>query len=555
MLARYNQLVWILLEGHSEISEDQFTRYDIDIVINELIMSNDISSKRTAAASHVTASSDVPRTQLQEVFVQSGIPTHTFVQPIEYSRLLVALRTAGRSIVVEGPSGIGKTTAVSKAIAESGLVNVLSLSARKKADAAVIKKLHEQEQFGTVVIDDFHRLDDGIKRDIADLMKTLADEGATHSKLIVLGITNAGQSLISFGRDLANRIEVIPFETNPEHKVLELITNGERALNITLNVSDEIIRDAHGSFYLAQMLAYNTCLRANVLEEQEALFVTAESFHAVKAQVLEQLARSFHETAIAFARGTKLRREGRAPYLHLLYWLSQSKNWSINAEREADRHPAQSGSVTQVVTKGFLSDLINSSADIKKVLHFDRVSSTLVVQDPQFIFYIRNLPWRQFAEEVGYISIEFPSRYDFALSFAGEDRDIAQALFAQLEENELEVFYDFNEQHRILAEDVEDYLAPIYSSEAQFVVCVIGPMYPKKIWTKFESAQFKERFKVGEVIPLVLNTAPLGVFDTASTVGHLSWDRAKDFDEQLNLVVSTLLRKCALRRVDTVDTE
>jgi len=143
---------------------------------------------------------------------------------------------------------------------------------------------------------------------------------------------------------------------------------------------------------------------------------------------MTSLARSFHDTAIAFARGTKLRREGRAPYLHLLYWLSQSKNWSINVDREADRHPEQRGSVSQVVTKGFLAELIRLSNDIQRVLHFDATNNTLVAQDPQFVFYIRNLSWPQFAEEVGFLSMEFPSRYDFALSFAGADRDIAEAL-------------------------------------------------------------------------------------------------------------------------------
>ena len=59
--------------------------------------------------------------QLQDVFVLSGVPEYTFVQPVEYPRLLVALRTPGRSIVVEGPSGIGKTTAVMKAITDDGL--------------------------------------------------------------------------------------------------------------------------------------------------------------------------------------------------------------------------------------------------------------------------------------------------------------------------------------------------------------------------------------------------------------------------------------------------
>ena len=362
--------------------------------------------------------------ELQDVFVQSGVPDHTFVQPVEYTRLLVALRTPGRSIVVEGPSGIGKTTAVVKAIAEAGLANrVLSLSARKKEDVNLIHELPSQLPLGTVVIDDFHRLNDHSKQEIADLMKTLADEGAAHSKLVVLGITNAGQSLIAFGKDLANRIEVIPFEANPEHKVDELITKGEQALNISINVRDEIVTDAQGSFYLAQMLAYHTCIRAGILMTATTKSTTAESYESVKGHVMASLARSFHDTAIAFARGTKLRREGRAPYLHLLYWLSQSKSWSINADRETDRHPGQRGSVSQVVSKGFLADLIESSKDIQRVLHFDSTNSILVVQDPQFVFYIRNLSWPQFAEEVGFVSLEFPSRYDFALSFAGPDRE------------------------------------------------------------------------------------------------------------------------------------
>lgn len=487
--------------------------------------------------------------ELQEVFVLSGIPEHTFVQPVEYMRLLVALRTAGRSIVIEGPSGIGKTTSVFKAITEAGLADrVLTLSARKNTDIEYIRDLPNQLPVGTVVIDDFHRLDEVCKRELADLMKTLADDGVSNSKLVVLGIPNAGRSLISFGKDLANRIEVIPFEANPEHKVEELIAKGEKALNITVNIKEEIVAAAQGSFYVAQMLAYQTCIRSEILRRRDSRLVTAESYEAVKVQVMDSLARSFHDTAIAFARGTKLRREGRAPYLHLLHWLSQSKNWSINTEREADRHPDQKGSVSQVVTKGFLSDLIESSEDIKRVIHFDLISKTLVVQDPQFIFYIRNLSWPHLADEVGFVSMEFPSRYDFALSFAGSDRNIAEALFNALEKNEMEVFYDRNEQHRILAADVEEYLAPIYASDAHLVICVLGPDYPKRIWTKFESNQFKQRFKSGEVVPIVLDTAPLGVFDSATKVGYISWRTNDSLEDQVEEAVKLLIRKCSENR-------
>lgn len=479
------------------------------------------------------------------MFVLSGVPEHTFVHPVEYTRLLVALRTNGRSVVIEGPSGIGKTTSVVKAISDAGLAErVLQLSARKEDDIAYIHDLPRQLPLGTVVIDDFHRLDNSSKKELADLMKTLADEGKSHSKIIVLGIPNAGQSLISFGKDLSNRIEIIQFEANPEHKIEELITKGEQALNVSLNIKDEIICAAQGSFYIAQMLAYHTCIRSNILKTSVDVTTTSESYESIKAHVMVTLARSFHDTAIAFARGTKLRREGRAPYLHLLYWLSQSKSWSINVDREADRHPEQRGSVSQVVSKGFLADLISTSNDIQGVLHFDASSSTLVAQDPQFVYFIRNLSWPQFAEEVGFISMEFPSRYDFALSFAGADRVIAEALFHALEERELEVFYDRNEQHRILAADVEEYLAPIYESDAQLVVCILGPEYPKRVWTKFESTQFKQRFKSGEVVPIVLNSAQLGIFDSAAQVGHISWDVAGSLDAQVASAVELLIGKC-----------
>jgi hypothetical protein len=53
----------------------------------------------------------------------------------EYNKINVALRTRGRGIVVESPSGIDKTTSIQKAIEELGLnKNVLKSSARKSED-------------------------------------------------------------------------------------------------------------------------------------------------------------------------------------------------------------------------------------------------------------------------------------------------------------------------------------------------------------------------------------------------------------------------------------
>lgn len=67
---------------------------------------------------------------LEDVFKLNGVPDITFVRPVEFPRLLVALRTHGRGVVIEGPSGIGKTSAVTKALEELEIYSdVLTLSA------------------------------------------------------------------------------------------------------------------------------------------------------------------------------------------------------------------------------------------------------------------------------------------------------------------------------------------------------------------------------------------------------------------------------------------
>ncbi len=114
------------------------------------------------------------------------------------------------------------------------------------------------------------------------------------------------------------------------------------------------------------------------------------------------------------------------------------------------------------------------------LIHFDRRTGLLTTEDPKFLYFVRHIIWSKFAKQVGYFSIEFKSDYDYALSFAGEERNIAELFFKSLEEREISVFYDKNEQHRILANDVEQYLAPIYRSEARFVLPLLSKNYPKK---------------------------------------------------------------------------
>lgn len=483
--------------------------------------------------------------KIEEVFKRSGVPTHTFVKPTEYDKLFIALRARGRGLIVEGPSGIGKTTAVLAAIDEHGLRHkALTLSARKKDDVALIRALPDSTAVGLVIIDDFHKLDQETQQAIADRLKTIADEERDDSKYVIVGINRAGDSLIKFAPDLNNRIDTIRFETNPEERIIELVMKGEKALNITIGVKNEIVAAATGSFYLAQMLCFETCVAAHITQEQEIRRTIHISFPTIILEVMKDLSRRFMPIAMKFAAGPRLRPNGRAPYLHILKWLAEADDWSIVLSHELSKHPEHRTSAGQVVEKGYLREFLLSEPEFSRILDYQPTTAVLAIEDPQFVFFLRNIAWTDFARRVGYLNVQFERKYDFALSFAGEDRPVAKRLFELLAEQELSVFYDHNEQYRILAENVEDYLGPIYSSEATYVVCLLGPNYSKRIWTAFESDKFRSKFGKG-VIPIWFTNVSRGIFDESTRVGGIEFDPGKDQEGQLSEIAELLRRKHA----------
>jgi hypothetical protein len=358
-----------------------------------------------------------------------------------------------------------------------------------------------------------------------------------------LGINKAGENLISFASDLLNRIDVIPLEINPDSKVYELIERGEQALQVSINVKDEIVEASQGSFYLAQMLCNEICMSEGVAKTCEVPVKTQTSFELIKATVWERLSMRFFERCKRFCRGPRQRIEGRAPYLHILNWLATCNDWVLRLDEAIRAHPDIRGSANQVVQKGYLEDWINTNPEIREVLHFDPASHILGVEDPQFLFFIRNISWKKFADDLGYIAVEFESKYDFALSFAGNDRAIAAAIAEKLSEHEVEVFYDRNERHRMLAKDIEQYLLPIYQSEAKYIVVVLGPDYPERYWARMESEAFKKRIPEGEVIPIWFTDSPPGVFDSAGKIAGLFFNREDNFEKQIESIVDILIQK------------
>ncbi len=429
---------------------------------------------------------------------------------------------------------------------------VTELSARRTADIEYIEALPDMGDVGTVIVDDFHRLPDTTKARLSDLMKVLADTDDSSSKLILIGINKAGQQLVKFAHDLGLRIDVFRLEANPEDKVTEAIQKGEAALNIVINEKAQIAARAEGSFQIVQLLCHRVCASSGVGETVGGATKSLPMpLDVVVEEVMFDLGRLYKETALAFARGSKLRREGRAPYLHILRWLANSDEWSLDLREALKSNPEHRSSIGQVLDKGFLVALLNDpekKALFEPYFHFEPSTCILSVEDPKVIFYLKNLIWREFTRQVGFPASMFKGRYDFALSFAGADRDLAKRLYDALSAREVSVFYDENEQHRIIAERVEEYLGPIYRRDADYIVALLSGDYPTRIWTKFESDIFRERFGENAVIPIRFTDTRPGFFSEEAEYGGLPFHRTGDVDAQVEEIVETLCRRLVTDR-------
>jgi hypothetical protein len=351
------------------------------------------------------------------------------------------------------------------------------------------------------------------------------------------------------------RIDVFRLESNPIENIDELIALGEHALNVTITNRQQIARRAQGSFQIAQLLSHKVCVLSKIIETCAAKTTVDLSVEVIIEDVMVDLDRQFREAAITFARGSKLRREGRAPYLHILRWLADSDEWSLDIQAALNTHPDQRPSIGQVLDKGHLSALIGDP-EKERILgphfHFEPSTAILSVEDPKLIFYLKNIVWRAFSRQVGFKTDVFDYKYDFALSFAGPDRKIAKRLHELLDEREVAVFYDENEQARILAQNVEEYLGPIYRSEARYVVPLLSPDYPTRIWTKFESDQFAQRFGENAVIPVRFKSAKPGYFSDEQKYGGLPFDPSANIENQLKEIAETLCRRLVLDREEAV---
>ncbi|MEU4767098.1 TIR domain-containing protein [Actinosynnema sp. NPDC023794] len=315
---------------------------------------------------------------LGDVFTVAGVPTVTFVEPDDFVEFRMSLRQPGLGIVLEGPSGIGKTTMLRNAVARDRdrLGEVAVLSARNPADLPAITALPE-EHTGLVAVDDFQRLPGDLQNKLADYLKLLADNGSSGRRLVLLGIPGTARHLVSVGTDVATRIRVFRLGAAVEGLIVKMIEQGENALNIAFDRKAEISRASAGSLLTAQMLCWQIAVTAGVEQTEPGRKAVRTDLAHARAKVTERLKLKYHDVVLDFVTRD---RPDEAVCVDLLLELARTPDGILRLD----------GQRTELF-EGLRGDH----------LFHDPRGRRLVADDPQFRFYLGQLRRDELVELAG----------------------------------------------------------------------------------------------------------------------------------------------------------
>lgn len=119
--------------------------------------------------------------------------------------------------------------------------------------------------------------------------------------------------------------------------------------------------------------------------------------------------------------------------------------------------------------------------------------------------------------------------FDVAISFAGADRAVAGEIYAELRGAGYRVFYDQEQQHRMLGEDLAQYLHDVFLRRCRYAVVVVSDSFIRSKWAgNWEWPAMLARMQSQRevyVLPYLIEDVRLPGLNP--TIGFVSGDQAR----------------------------
>lgn len=458
--------------------------------------------------------------KLGEVFKTVGLPPYTYVKPRHFDEVRADIEQTGKHVLIEGPSGIGKTCVVYKVFEELGWAPGKEFILKKCRDVdaeETINRYLDEALAGVVhsfilVADDFHILTEDFRREVGPKLKRISDmafEQAVTAKLILIGIPASGTSILENAGDLGPRLGTYRVSRASDEEIDKLIDEGEEELNILIDGRESLLAEASGNFWLAQYICNKICSTQGVHETRDDTQIVKFTITDIRQRLMSDLRQRFMPTAITFAKGKKWRPGGNKPYLEILIALAKTTGLSIPFDSvlsvvEERRRPgikAVKGRIKEVVFNP------EKKVDLRSQLAFEE--SYFSIEDPLFRYFLSHLDEETLLSELGVkrdnLIEDGAYSYDLGFSFAGCSRSVVEKINALMKDEDFTTFYDFDQQAFLLAQDLQETLRRVYSEACRYYLVFLEKDYLDRTWTRFEKDILTRKGRKDHIIPVLLD--------------------------------------------------
>jgi hypothetical protein len=513
--------------------------------------------------------------RLADVFKTVGLPPYTYVKPSYYGEVRADIEQPGKHLLIEGPSGIGKTCIVYKVFEELGWSqpnHYLLISGRDENPSAQLDKFFEVAASGrspepsVLVVDDFHLFTATRRAEIGAQLKRLSDrafEQQTPPKLILIGIPTTGTSLLAEAYDLGPRLGTYRFARATDSEIDKLISEGEAALNVLFEDREILLSESAGNFWLAQHICNKVCAIQEIYETQSDTAILTFDLLSIRQRLMVELSQRYMPVARTFAKGKKWRPGGNKPYLEVLLALSKLPDLVVTYDKVLNVVPERRRPGLKAIRARISEVLFDPSrnVDLRKQIAFDP-DSGFSLEDPLFRYFLSNLNvadlYRDLGIEPDNLERARVYAYDVGFSFAGEVRTILEAINDQLKGEDVVTFYDFDQQSVLLALDLEQALRKVYAESCRYYLVFLDQHYQEKIWTKYEKDILTSSGRKEHIIPVVLDDiGSRGAVGISSTIGRIdlrdAWSELVKTGVLGVDVINAIRNRCVLPLIEKLD--
>jgi len=513
--------------------------------------------------------------ELSQVFTTVGLPPYTYIKPSYYGEVRADISQPGKHLLIEGPSGIGKTCVVFKVFEDLGWIedtNFVYTSCRDNNAHEIIGAYFNEAVAGrrtgplVIVIDDFHLLPPPIRADIGSKLKRMSDRAFQEGnppKAVLIGIPTTGLSLLSESRDLGPRLGTYVLSRASDREIDKLISEGEEALQVLFEDRDVLLSESAGNFWLAQHICNKVCASQEVFKTCAEPRVLTFDLLAIRDRLMTELNQRFMPVARTFAKGKKWRPGGNKPYLEILLALCKipesvitfDKLLYLVQERRKPGIKAVRSRIAEVITNP------EKGTDLRQQIAFE-TESGFSIEDPLFRYFLNNLDVKRLYQELGIeegaASGNVIYSYDIGFSFAGEIRKLVELVNSELKKEDVVTFYDFDQQAVLLALDLEDALGKIYAESCRYYLVFMDKHYREKVWTLYERDVMTRPGRKDHIIPVVVDEdGSGGMFGVSKVIGRIDlrevWLDMQKANVNMEDVVKAVRNRCVLPMIQKLD--